>query len=364
MPRLGGSGVDPTSTLGNMSTVGMMKKAMGEAKLSVEIYTDYFGEAPYKHLAMTQQAALGYGQSFPGLVYLPIDYFLDSTVRHQLGIGEAFGYFKVVGPHEIAHQWWGDLVGWNSYRDQWISEGFADMSAALFLQYVYGQKNLDVYHQFWADQRRFMTEKNRFGVRAIDVGPVTMGLRLNSAKTGANIYQDLIYPKGAYILQMVRFMMQQRGNDPDARFKAMMHDFTKTYANRPASTEDFKAILEKHMTPEMDIDKNHTMNWFFDEYVYGTEYPTYKFEHSFSNAANGDVVLNLKITQADVGKNFVMLVPIYVELANGKVAWLGSAQMSGSNTLEQHVTLTGLKDKPKRALLAYYDDLLGTIENH
>jgi Peptidase family M1 domain len=363
-PSLGSSGMDATGTLGNMSTLGMMKKAMGEAKLSVEIYTDYFGEAPYKHLAMTQQAALGYGQSFPGLVYLPIDYFLDSTVRHQLGIGEAFGYFKVVGPHEIAHQWWGHLVGWNSYRDQWISEGFADMSAGLFLQYVYGQKNLDVYHQYWADQRRFMTEKNRFGVRAIDVGPVTMGRRLNSAKTGANIYRDLIYPKGAYILQMVRFMMQQRGADPDRLFKAMMHDFTKTYANRPASTEDFKAILEKHMTPEMDIDKNHTMNWFFDEYVYGTEYPTYKFEHSFSNAANGDVVLNFKITQADVGKNFVMLVPIYVDLGNGRVLWLGSAQMSGSNTLEQHVTLTGLKEKPKRALLAYYDDLLGNIENH
>jgi Peptidase family M1 domain len=364
LPRLDGPGMDATGTLGNMSTLGMMKKAMGEAKLSVEIYTDYFGEAPYKRLAMTQQAAPGYGQSFPGLVYLPIDYFLDSTVRHQLGIGEAFGYFKVVGPHEIAHQWWGHLVGWNSYRDQWISEGFADMSAGLFLQYVYGQKNLDVYHQYWADQRRFMTQKNRFGVRPIDFGPVTMGWRLNNAKAGSNIYRELIYPKGAYILQMVRFMMQQRGNDPDARFKAMMHDFTKTYANRPASTEDFKAILEKHMTPEMDIDKNHTMNWFFDEYVYGTEYPSYKFEHSFSNAANGDVVLNLKITQADVGKNFVMLVPIYLELANGKVAWLGAAQMSGSNTLEQHVTLTGLKDKPKRALLAYYDDLLGTIENH
>jgi hypothetical protein len=65
-----------------------------------------------------------------------------------------------------------------------------------------------------------------------------------------------------------------------------------------------------------------------------------------------------------VGKNFVMLVPIYVELGNGKVVWLGSAQVSGSNSLEQHVSLTGLKDKPKRALLAYYDDLLGTIENH
>jgi peptidase M1-like protein len=352
-------------TLGNMSTLGMMKKAMGEAQFAVDIYTDFFGEAPYKRLAITQQTAFNYGQSWPGLVYLPITYFFDTTVRHQLGMTEAHGYFKVVGPHEIAHQWWGHLVGFNSYRDQWMSEGFSDMSAAMFLQFVHGQqeKSLDSYHKFWADERQYLVEKNKEGRRPIDVGPVTMGYRLNTAKSGFDITRRLIYPKGAYILQMVRFMMQQRGGDPDRAFKAMMHEFTQTYANRVASTEDFKAILEKHMTPEMDVDKNHTMNWFFDEYVYGTEYPTYKFEHSFSNDANGDVVLNFKITQTDVSKNFVMLVPIYIDLGNGKVARLGSAQMNGPTTLEQHVPLKGLKEKPKRALLAYYDDLLANVEN-
>ena len=110
-PSLGGSHIPVTGTLGTMNTLSLMKKAMGEAQLSVEIYTDFFGEAPYKRLAMTQQTALNYGQSWPGLVYLPITYFFDSTVRHQLGMGDAYGYFKVVGPHEIAHQWWGHMVG-------------------------------------------------------------------------------------------------------------------------------------------------------------------------------------------------------------------------------------------------------------
>src|SRR3990172_7233759 len=36
-------------------------------------------------------------------------------------------------PHEIAHQWWGNMVGWESYRDQWLSEGFATYGAALYL---------------------------------------------------------------------------------------------------------------------------------------------------------------------------------------------------------------------------------------
>lgn len=351
------------ASVGNFDTVGLMKKAMGEAQLSVEIYTDFFGEAPYKRLAMTQQTNPGFGESFPELVYLPISYFFDTTTRHQLGWEDPRGYFKVVGPHEIAHQWWGNLVGCNSYRDQWMSEGFAEMSASLFIQYVYTQHGLDDYHKFWADERWFMTSRNALGKRAVDVGPVTMGYRLSTTKTGFDVTQRLIYPKGAYVLQMVRFMLRdEQGGDPDLRFKALMRQFTKTYANRAASTEDFKALLEKYMTPEMDIDQNHKMDWFFNQFVYGTEYPSYRFEHSFTKDANGDVVLNFKLSQSDVSDTFAMLIPIYLDMG-GKVVRLGSARLIGNNSVEQHVPLKGLKDAPKRAVAAYYDDILGSVEN-
>jgi hypothetical protein len=354
---------DANGTMGTLSTVGLMKKAMGEAQLAVEIYTDYFGEAPYKRLAMTQQTAFNYGQSWPGLVYLPITYFFDTTQRHQLGIGDAHGYFKVVGPHEIAHQWWGHLVGFNSYRDQWMSEGFADMSASLFLQFVYGQKGLDEFHKFWADQRALLTQRNAQGVRPVDVGPVTMGYRLDTAKTGS-IGRYLLYPKGSYILQMVRFMMQNsRAKDPDAQFKAMMHEFTATYANRIASTEDFKTVLEKYMNADMDLGGNHKMDWFFNQYVYGTAYPAYKFTHSFSTDANGDTVLNFTLAQADVNDAFVMMVPVYLDFGDGRTLRLGSAKLRGNQTIEQHVPLKGLKEKPKRALVAYYDDLMANVDN-
>jgi hypothetical protein len=104
------------------------------------------------------------------------------------------------------------------------------------------------------------------------------------------------------------------------------------------------------------------MDWFFNEYVYGTEYPSYKFEHSFSNDANGDTVLNFKITQSGVSQKFAMLVPIYIDLGN-RVARLGSAAIFGNNVAEGHVPLKGLKEKPKRAMIAYYDDVLGNVEN-
>jgi aminopeptidase N len=181
---------------------------------------------------MSQQTACDFGQAWPTLVWLPICSFFDTTVRHSLGLdfGDR-GYWKIVAPHEVAHQWWGHLVGFNSYRDQWMSEGFADMSASLFIQLI--EKNPKKFTQFWNDERELLTLRNKEGFRAIDVGPLTMGYRLNNSRGGFNVTRDLIYPKGAYILHMIRMMMWDRQTG-DQNFKATMQDFVKTYSGKAA----------------------------------------------------------------------------------------------------------------------------------
>jgi hypothetical protein len=344
--------------LGSLNTTGLIKKAMAEAELAVQLYTDYFGPNGFKRLAMTQQTATNYGQSWPEMVYLPITYFFDTTVRHQLGMDAAHGYFQVVAPHEVAHQWWGHTVSWASYRDQWMSEGFSDFSASLYIQLV-GKDRPQDFVNFWNDEREMLTKKNAEGFRPIDVGPLTMGYRLNNSKSGFNITRELIYPKGAYILHMIRMMMwNQKTGDDD--FKALMHDFVKTYSGQPATTEDFKAMAEKHMTQQMDLEGNGKMDWFFNEYVYGTALPTYTFDHTIVNGPNGDFVLNLKLTQSNVDDNFRMLIPIYLEMADGKIHQLARAHITGNHSIEQQVPLRRLKDRPRRALLNHYDDVLCT----
>ncbi len=345
-------------TLGTMSTLPMLKKALAEAEVAVQLYSDYFGPAPYKQLAVTQQTACDYGQSWPGLVYLPICYFYDDTVRHQLHLDfHDFGYWKVVAPHEVAHQWWGHTVGFASYRDQWMSEGFADMSASLFIQLV--QKNPKRFIEFWNDERTMLLERNKMGFRAIDAGPLTMGYRMSNDRTGFDVTRHLIYPKGAYILHMLRMMMwtAQTG---DQNFKDMMHDFVKTYAGHAATTEDFKAMVEKHMTPDMQRIGSGKMDWFFDEYVYGTALPTYKLDSSFDKNSDGDVVLSMKMTQSGVDEHFRMLVPLYFEFADGHVAQIGRVTMVGNASQEGKIPLKGLKDIPHRAMLNYYDDVLAS----
>ncbi len=347
-------------TMGNLSTVSMMKQPLAEAQFAIGLYSGYFGQLPFKRLNLAQQTACNYGQSWPGLVWLPICAFYDTTVRHNLGLDWQDNiYWDVVTPHEVAHQWWGQMVGFHSYRDQWMSEGFADFSASLFLQNAYGPKGNKKFMEFWNYERKTIIERNQFGYRPIDVGPLTMGYRLDNSRVGGSIAQALIYPKGAYILHMIRMMMwnNQAG---DQNFKETMHDFTGTFSGRAATTEDFKAIVEKHMTPEMQRIGDGKMDWFFDEYVYGTALPSYKLDSSFEKGADGDVVFTFKVTQSDVNDKFRMIVPIYLELADGRTAFLGRVRLTGNNSTEGKVPLKGVKDAPHRAMLNYYDDVLAS----
>jgi hypothetical protein len=343
-------------SMGTLNTTPMLATELNQGEVAAQVYTNYFGALPFAHISLTQQSACNYGQSWPMLVYLPICGFFDDTQRHFIVTGGDDQYWKIVTPHEVAHQWWGQTVGFRSYRDQWMSEGFANTSATIFLQAT--RPKPDEFLEFWKQQRKLLTEKNAEGFRPIDVGPVTMGIRLSSPKAGWDIYQNLVYPKGAYILHMVRMMMWSP-KDGDDRFKATMHEFVDTYRLRAATTEDFKAMVEKHMSQGMDLDGNHRMDWFFNEYVYGTELPDYRFQGQVTQ--NGDVFsLHFTLKQSGVSPTFKMLVPIYLEFADGKVMLLGHANITGSTTLERTMPLPKFPAPVKRVFINYFFDVLST----
>ncbi len=341
---------------GSINTTSMLAVQLSQGEAAASIYTNYFGQLPFSTVALTQQFACNYGQSWPMLVYLPICGFLDPTQQHAFGLDPSDMYWKTVTPHEVAHQWWGQTVGFRSYRDQWMSEGFADASAALFL--LATEHKPDNYLAYWKQNRLLLTQKNAMGFRPIDVGPVTMGFRLSSEKTGWGVYQNLVYPKGAYILHMIRMMMWSQ-RDGDAQFIAMMKDFVSTYKMKAATTEDFKSIVEKHMTSQMDLEHNHRMDWFFREYVYGTDLPAYHFE-SDVNTSGGNTSLHFKLIQSGVPQDFINAVPLYLELANGQLLKLGSIAVTGQATVDQTVALPHLPSPVKGAVINHFYDVLCT----
>ncbi len=340
---------------GSMSTTGMLKQATSEGDAAVQIYTDYFGPLEFDHLALTQQSACNYGQSWPMLVYLPICYFWDSTIKFQLGLLDSDPtYWKVVTAHEVAHQWWGQTVGFSSYRDQWMSEGFADFSASLFLMRT--NKDMKPYLAFWAEERKRLLTKNENGLRPVDVGPVVMGSRVSSSRSGDRVYQSLIYPKGAYILHMLE-MLYWTPQYKEEPFKRAMRDFVNTYRDKAATTEDFKAAMEKNMPPWLDLDKNNRLDWFFNAYVYGTEIPSYAITSQIEKKGE-DTTVHFKLTQSGVSEGFTMRVPIYLEYEDNRVVLIGSANMKGSRELEQTVNLGKQTTTPRRMLVNYNYDIL------
>jgi hypothetical protein len=343
------------TTLGGnikLSPTSMAGRALVDGQNSIRVFEQYFGPAPYGRIAITQQPQFNFGQSWPTLVYLPMSAFLDATQRYSMmGANEfRFAHFiQEVTPHEVAHQWWGHMVGWATYHDQWLSEGFAEFSASLFLEATEKTSEVD---KFWDRLRETIVQKNQFGRSPNDAGPLWMGLRLSTAKTGS-AYSGLVYPKGAYILHMLRMMMR----DPqtgDKDFIAMMHDFVQSHLHRNATSESFRATVEKHMKPSLDAEGNQKMDWFFRDWVYGMDLPRYHLDYSVMPLADGKVLFTGKITQSGVSDGFIMRVPLYFDF-DGHPVRAGSATLRGNSSTDIKVTLP---KKPKHVLLNANHDVL------
>ncbi len=319
-PGMLGSGV--AGAVGNL-TPSAMAKTMGiEMANTLRVFADYFGSYPYQQLCVTSlPISYSYGQGWPGLVYLWSASFLDATQRHEMGLPDGVELTDFFRAHESSHQWWGHKVGWKSYHDQWLSEGFAEFSGNLYVQY---RENMKEYVNRWRKEKETLRIRDTKGHLIESLGPIWMGQRISSSETDRGSYQDLIYSKGGYVVHMLRMQLwDSRSPDPDHYFKEMMRDYCDTFENRAASTEDFKAIVEKHMLRNMDLDGNHKMDWFFNEYVYGTGIPQYAFHASLRATPDGKMSISGELTRAGVPDNWKDVVPIYAHIGD-KSMRLGS----------------------------------------
>lgn len=326
---------------------------LAQALFAGRVFTAYFGPLPDRRIAITQQSEWSYGQSWPALVFLPYMAFLPSIQRAQIGLSQASDFVEAVCFHELAHQWWGHLVGWGSYHDQWLSEGFAEFSAALAVQLSAGPEGYD---HFWKNSRKAILERH-FGdsVTPNEAGPITLGYRASTYRSPSGF--RVIYSKGAYVLAMLRSMMSQPGApDPDARFIAMMKDFVATYTRKNPTTADFQKVVERHMTKEMDAAGNQKMDWFFDQWVRGTEVPRYKSDLAVRKEGDKYRIAG-KVAQEGVSDRFVALVPVDLDFGKGKTARLGTVRVVGSSTVPVDL-LIALPKEPKRAVANLHGEVL------
>jgi aminopeptidase N len=168
----------------------------------------------------------------------------------------------------------------------------------------------------------------------------------------------MIYSKGAFVVHMLRMMMYEEGRpDPDAPFKAMMSDFVKTWSGRNPSTDDFKAIAEKHITRDMNLAGDGKLDYFFNQWVYGIDIPALGAKLEATDIGGGKYKIAGTITQSGVPPEFRSRVPIYLDLGNDRLGRLGSIAIAGSNTVKVSVDVA-LPQKPRRVFINAHHEIL------
>jgi hypothetical protein len=332
MPRISAAeGPSVSSALASQvppSPADALKQLGREIDSSIRFYETYSGPFPLHNLGVSQIPG-AFGQSWPGLLYISTFSFLSPQAQEKLGLtttGKEH-FTQLVPYHEVAHQWWGNIVGWSSYRDQWIDEGIANYLTLLFAD---TKKNPDHTLRVWLDRyRKSLVEKSPDSpVPPGDVGALILGSRLNSSKS-PNGYETIIYSKGTWIIHMLREMLRQPGSkNPDARFVALLHTLITKYAYRALSTDDLRHEVEAVMQPSMDLEGGHSMEWFFEEWVRGTGIPHYKVTFTTHHTEKGYVVHG-KLYQGGVPRSFVANVPLYAGGSGGNRTYLGTVMASG-----------------------------------
>ena len=170
---------------------------------AVEFFAHRFGPYPYTSLALTQMPG-EVSQGWPSLIFLSSFSFLTPTEKSQLHMSAVATILSEnIIAHETAHQWWGDLLSWKSYRDQWLFEALANYSALLLLETETPSQFRVVMEKY----RQDLLAKNKEGSPLADAGPVTFGTRLNCSHFPDG-YDAISYGRGTWLFHMLRTMLR------------------------------------------------------------------------------------------------------------------------------------------------------------
>lgn len=293
---------------------------LAELNNSVRYFTALFGEYPYPSFGAAFHP-FPFGQGFPSLLMIPATDRANKRTYQFIA-------------HETAHQWWGGIVAWRSYRDQWLSEGFAEYSGIL---YTGMRQNRDAKDDLISELRTSlrdppMTLTGPGKGRLVDVGPIILGHRLSTRKTfGA--YQTLIYNKGALVLRMLHFLFSDPNSGEGQPFFDMMADFVTRYQNKTASTDDFRLVANEHFvrTPIARKYQIPDLNWLFMEMVYQTALPSYELQYQIADQPGGKVLVSGTVVQQNTPEDWVMVLPVRFQFDNNQRA-MGTVIVQGATT--------------------------------
>jgi hypothetical protein len=242
----------------------------------------------------------------------PYSSFTVAVVESDLPGGHSPGYFAVLNQplpssplvwrndpaafsnypdffiaHELAHQWWGQAVGWRNYHEQWLSEGFAQYFAALYAQHQKGDETFV----------SMLRQLRKWGIDSSDQGPVSLGYRLGHIRGESRVFRALVYNKGAAVLHMLRRMV---GDD---EFFRGLRRFYRESRFRKVGTDDFRLAMER--------ETGQSLERFFRQWIFGSTIPRVKVGYRLEGT---DVVLRVE----QIGEVFDLPVTVTLQYSDRK----------------------------------------------
>src|ERR1700733_7907866 len=307
------------------------------AAKAIETFSRWFGPYPFGSLALTQMPG-DLSQGWPGLVFLSSTAFLNAQEQRDLHLDPVTRELNVqVLVHETAHQWWGDLVLWKSYRDQWLAEGLANYASLLMLE----QKDPAQFREVMEKYRKDLLSKNKDDEWLRDAGPVTLGQRLISSHFPSG-YEAITYERGTWLFHMLRCMLRdsemashsrKAPANPDEPFFRALRKARDRYAGKSMSTHDLIEIFEEELPRPLWYSNHRNLTWFVDGWINGTALPELATREIRITAKDGATAVSGLILQKDAPDNLITAVPLYGVVAGNSLVFLGEVLADGPETL-------------------------------
>ncbi|MBF8300437.1 MAG: pepN 3 [Acidobacteria bacterium] len=291
---------------------GRGRDLIGDVEAIVRFYAGLVGDAPYGSATVAlveHELPGGHSPGYFAVLNSPLP-GSRSVWRDDPAAFTGFPEFFLA--HELAHQWWGQAVGWRNYHEQWLSEGFAQYFAALYANEARGARAFqDMLRQF-----------RKWSLAESDEGPIYLGYRLGHIKARPRIFRALVYNKGAAVLHMLRRLVGD-----ETFFNAVRRFYTEQKFQK-AGTEDLRRAFE--------AESGRSLERFFARWIYGAELPHLRYTRAVRAGAVDvrfeqvgellfDIPVTVTITYAD-GRIDDVVVPVTERLVEWTVPTDGAVR--------------------------------------
>jgi hypothetical protein len=263
IPPVGARNTVALAVEANKRQESRAREALGTAAEALRLYAELTGDIPYDAVTLAMVEADVPGGHAPGYMTMinnppPVT---QVSWRNDPAAFQGFPEFFLA--HELAHQWFGQAVGWKNYHEQWLSEGFAQYFAALYAKERRGEGAFrDILRQF-----------RKWAIDESDQGPIYLGYRLGHIKGESRVFRALLYNKGAGVLHMLRRVIGDQ---------AFFNGVKKFYADnrfKKAGTDDLRRAMESA--------SGQDLNRFFERWIYDNGIPRLRY----STAVEGNELI-------------------------------------------------------------------------